>query len=306
MNVYVIEDDALLNIDLQIFLENCGFNILGIGNTLQEATRFLTITEPDLIITDIMLENELVFDLYESLPLLNNIPTIFLTAYNKQDFIEKTKLIKRNIFLAKPVNYTSLETIVKTFTINNHTSTTKKETDLQTTNRGILTLFNAVQELNLLEILNVNNVEKKLLEEKWFNHKTFKQIGNEMHISNERARKKYLAAIRKLKTRLQYSSSQLHEYQEFKKVRFNKANFKKLKATGNAANIEIDNSNIHIDELIEIPTKYRNILKEKGITRIGELSNYTFKQLALFKHLGEGSAKMIEDAIAKFGVKLKN
>jgi DNA-binding response OmpR family regulator len=80
-SILVVEDEALIAMDLQSILEDAGFNVLGPIGTIVNAFAFLERSTPDLALLDVNLGGVDVFALADALA-LRNIKIIFLTGHS--------------------------------------------------------------------------------------------------------------------------------------------------------------------------------------------------------------------------------
>jgi DNA-directed RNA polymerase specialized sigma24 family protein len=81
-DVLIIEDEALIALDLEALVENLGHNVIGIARTRTEASKIAESRSPGLILADIQLADgssglDAVNDLLNSFA----VPVIFITAY---------------------------------------------------------------------------------------------------------------------------------------------------------------------------------------------------------------------------------
>jgi len=81
-NIMIIEDEALIAMDLQSLVENLGHNVQGVARTRKEAVALAKQRKPGLILADIQLADgssgiDAVNDLLNSF----EVPVIFITAY---------------------------------------------------------------------------------------------------------------------------------------------------------------------------------------------------------------------------------
>lgn len=79
LTVLVIEDEAVVAIDLEIALEEMGHRVIGAG-TLAEGVRAIEAHEFDLAILDVNLNGELSYPLAAALE-SRGVPIVFLTGY---------------------------------------------------------------------------------------------------------------------------------------------------------------------------------------------------------------------------------
>ena len=107
-HILIVEDDAIVAADLEITLRNAGHTIAGIARTGREAIELAKTNNPDLILLDVMLADQIsgmeVKFIIES-ELKKSISCIFLTAVRLKNYPELQAKIEDGAFLPKP--YTS-------------------------------------------------------------------------------------------------------------------------------------------------------------------------------------------------------
>lgn len=102
--VLIVEDDLLFQLKIRKVIEEMGcFHITTISG-IEEANSHLSDPSYDLLICDIVLQGGIAFDL----KVFPNIPTIFVTAYDSQHFLEQSLEIKNAFFLVKPFSELTL------------------------------------------------------------------------------------------------------------------------------------------------------------------------------------------------------
>jgi DNA-directed RNA polymerase specialized sigma24 family protein len=81
-NVLIIEDEALIALDLEALVENLGHKVVGIARTRAEATSIARTGAPGLILADIQLaDGSSGLDAVNDLLNTFEVPVIFITAY---------------------------------------------------------------------------------------------------------------------------------------------------------------------------------------------------------------------------------
>ena len=84
-DVLIIEDEALIAMDLESLVESLGHNVVGIARTHAEAVTKALATRPGLILADIRLADESSgLDAVNELLQTFEVPVIFITAYPEQ------------------------------------------------------------------------------------------------------------------------------------------------------------------------------------------------------------------------------
>ena len=81
-DVLIIEDEALIALDLEALLENLGHRVVGVARTRSEAVTIARNKRPGLILADIQLaDGSSGLDAVNDLLNMFEVPVIFITAY---------------------------------------------------------------------------------------------------------------------------------------------------------------------------------------------------------------------------------
>ena len=86
-SVLVVEDEALIAMDLQALLEDAGYRVLGPANSIASAMALLDGNEPDVALLDVNLGRSDVFGVANELA-NRNTKLIFLTGHTAQKLPE--------------------------------------------------------------------------------------------------------------------------------------------------------------------------------------------------------------------------
>jgi CheY-like chemotaxis protein len=86
-SVLVVEDEALIAMDLQALLEDAGYRVLGPANSIAAAMALLDGNEPDVALLDVNLGRSDVFGVANELA-NRNTKLIFLTGHTAQKLPE--------------------------------------------------------------------------------------------------------------------------------------------------------------------------------------------------------------------------
>ena len=116
MKILIIDDSHACQIKTQMALEDIGYRVSYVANNTSEALRIINSKPIDLIISDIILEDELIFEL-KSLLLAKKIPCIFVTAAPIEKNYEQTKAFPNSRFLMKPFQALSLRAAIDSLNI---------------------------------------------------------------------------------------------------------------------------------------------------------------------------------------------
>jgi two-component system NtrC family sensor kinase len=104
-NILIIEDEAIIAMDIRKKLENNDYNVTGVAFSGEEAIRLARKHATDLVLTDIVLKGDM-----DGIEVANfmrshwNIPVIFLTAHSDEKTIQRAKSTGPFGFLKKPVD----------------------------------------------------------------------------------------------------------------------------------------------------------------------------------------------------------
>ena len=101
--ILIVEDDAIVAVDIESRLKTLGYSVLGIVDNGKEAIKKATANNPDLVLMDIVLKGDM--DGIEAAEIIRSrfeIPIIFLTAYADEDKLERAKLTMPFGYILKP------------------------------------------------------------------------------------------------------------------------------------------------------------------------------------------------------------
>lgn len=107
--VLLVEDDAIIAMDMEMNLSDLGWLVLGPTATAQGASDILKTTMPDLALLDFNIRGGTSENLAMSL-IEQSVPVIFLSGDNKATDIQGLKDCK---VLSKPVSTLDLEAAIK-------------------------------------------------------------------------------------------------------------------------------------------------------------------------------------------------
>ncbi|MEK0084517.1 response regulator [Benzoatithermus flavus] len=81
--VLIVEDEALIALDMEATLRQQGYEIVGLATSVREAIRLLDEMRPDAAVLDINLGQEKVFVLADALA-ERDVPFVFVTGYEPE------------------------------------------------------------------------------------------------------------------------------------------------------------------------------------------------------------------------------
>ena len=101
--ILIVEDEALIGLDLKKRLTNWGYTVLGHAFLAEKALELIENDPPDLILMDIILQGKM--DGIEAADVIRarwGIPVIFTTAYADKERLKRAKLTYPFGYLIKP------------------------------------------------------------------------------------------------------------------------------------------------------------------------------------------------------------
>lgn len=112
--ILVVEDEAIVALDIQNRLRHMGYETVGVCATGEEAVDKAGKLKPDIILMDIMLEGGM--DGIEAAGVIKEnfgIPVIYLTAYADQKTLERAKITNPFGYIIKPFEDRELQTTIE-------------------------------------------------------------------------------------------------------------------------------------------------------------------------------------------------
>ena len=114
IRIVIVEDSAVLSLELQTRLGEEGFLVVGAYNNGEDAIREIKAVNPQLVLMDIKLKGPV--NGIETAALIKErfeIPVVFTTAYYDDSTIELVKSSDSDGYIIKPYNYKELFTIIE-------------------------------------------------------------------------------------------------------------------------------------------------------------------------------------------------
>ncbi len=114
--VMIVEDDLILNLLYESYLERLGFDAEGelvYGKTAIEVAKNLN---PDLIIMDISLEGEIDgIDAMNEIRKFSDVPVIYITGNSDPYHVKRAEETDYLDYLTKPIEYDDLKTAINAY-----------------------------------------------------------------------------------------------------------------------------------------------------------------------------------------------
>jgi DNA-binding response OmpR family regulator len=111
--ILIVEDESIIAIEIESYLMQLGYEIIGIASTADEAYRKAIFNDVDLILMDIYLMQSNGIDAALKIKKEKNIPIIFLTAHMDEETIERAIQVMPVAYLTKPFNRQELFAAIK-------------------------------------------------------------------------------------------------------------------------------------------------------------------------------------------------
>jgi CheY-like chemotaxis protein len=119
--VLVVEDEAVVALDLQKTLSSLGYDAYGLASSAREALACADQRAPDLVLMDIRIQGDV--DGVAAAEILReryDVPVIFLTAYADDVTAERASRVDPYAYLVKPVRAAELHVAVRTAIRRHH------------------------------------------------------------------------------------------------------------------------------------------------------------------------------------------
>jgi len=112
--ILIVEDEAVVSLDVTRRLEKMGYEVMGRIASGEEALELIEKERPDLVLMDINLQGEM--DGIETATKLYkeyNLPVIYLTAYAGESTLERAKESKPYAYILKPFKERELHAAIE-------------------------------------------------------------------------------------------------------------------------------------------------------------------------------------------------
>jgi PAS domain S-box-containing protein len=159
--ILIVEDEGIIAEDLQMSLQDLGYEVSGIVTRGKEAVRTAAETRPDLVLMDVVLQGEMDgIEAANEIHTLLKIPIIYLTAYSDDKMLERAKNTEPFGYLIKPFRDRELRSTIEMALYKNELDNRLRESQewlavtlnsigdglIATNQRGLVTFMNPVAE----------------------------------------------------------------------------------------------------------------------------------------------------------------
>ncbi len=149
VSILVVEDDTSFALELEMMIIELGYRYLGNPQSSAEAFKAIASEEPNLIIMDINIQSEIDgISIAENIQ-SRNIPIIFITSFESEEYFERAKKILPAGYLVKPFHLLTLRGVIEKALLN-QSELLSQETD---GNSFLLKSSNTFHKVSLNNIL---------------------------------------------------------------------------------------------------------------------------------------------------------
>lgn len=123
VRILIVEDEALVAMDMATMLSQIGYQVLDPAYSYEEAVKRMDDENPDIVLSDINLgKGKSGIDFAQLVRSKYKLPLIFITSYSDKDTVAKAAVTKPNGYLIKPFSqqdlFASIEVALASFAGN--------------------------------------------------------------------------------------------------------------------------------------------------------------------------------------------
>ncbi|MBT8508450.1 hypothetical protein AZH53_08535 [Methanomicrobiaceae archaeon CYW5] len=110
MKVMVVEDDAIIGMDIEHRVRRLGYEVTGVADNAEEAVELAADTKPDIALMDIRLRGDI--DGIDTARMLKEqfaLPVIFITAYSDLKMRSRALDLNPAGYIVKPIREVELK-----------------------------------------------------------------------------------------------------------------------------------------------------------------------------------------------------
>jgi CheY-like chemotaxis protein len=112
--ILIVEDEAIIALDIQYTLENLGYRVPAVVSSGEESIEKASEVHPDLVLMDIKLSGDM--DGISAAEQIYNrfgIPVVYLTAYSDERILEEIRKIMLFGYISKPFDERVLKSTIE-------------------------------------------------------------------------------------------------------------------------------------------------------------------------------------------------
>lgn len=115
MRIIAVEDEPLFASNLEMIIDELGYELVGITDNSEEMMRFFLSLKPDLAIIDINIKGTMNgIEVAQKMSVSQNpIPIVFVTSYSEQETFEEAKKTNPYAYIVKPFENQDLQRTIE-------------------------------------------------------------------------------------------------------------------------------------------------------------------------------------------------
>lgn len=111
IKILIIEDNPTWSIFIESIIADSEYKLIGAANTLAKAKAMIDGYKPDILISDIKIGNDIIFD-FLATENYTHIPVVFMTNHLENEFYDLSHRLDKSSYLVKPFHkFTLLSTL---------------------------------------------------------------------------------------------------------------------------------------------------------------------------------------------------
>jgi CheY-like chemotaxis protein len=112
--VMIVEDEAVVALHIRQELMSCGYSVVGIANSGDQALKMINDIFPDIVLMDIHIHGEIDgIETARRIPRYLHIPVVYLTAYSEDTTLKRASDTYPYGYLIKPFQARELHATIK-------------------------------------------------------------------------------------------------------------------------------------------------------------------------------------------------
>ncbi len=108
----VIEDDFVWKTKMLTILDTLNVSVLGVAENVAVATDLLNKLKPDIVITDVMLGKDRIFEMFNNNPSFCKLPTVFVTQSETDIDYKNAQKVLNHLYIVKPIHKLTLKSAI--------------------------------------------------------------------------------------------------------------------------------------------------------------------------------------------------
>jgi len=153
--VVIVEDEALIALDLEMIMESMDFNVVGISDNGDEALDIIASRDPDLILLDVNIKGQLDgIQLAEIIRTKTKKPFLYVTSYADKETLDRAKHTLPYGYILKPFSEAELKATIEIALFRFANDKERTSPELETINHAIHSDLTLKEFEVLLDIYN--------------------------------------------------------------------------------------------------------------------------------------------------------